>query len=73
MSNQNFATELAALLTNPDQYRTVPHRQIIAQNSQLYSILMSELHASLTNKQKDKLTRKVQGIIDDLEDLMDAL
>ncbi|MDM7861011.1 DUF6279 family lipoprotein [Alteromonas sp. ASW11-36] len=68
-SNPNFVAELTELMVNPDVYRTDQHVQTIERNRLLYATMVSELHTTLTDKQKRKLMKEMNAIIEDLEDL----
>lgn len=68
-SNPNFVQDLTDLMVNPDVYRTEQHVQTIERNRLLYATMVSELHTTLTDKQKRKLTKEMNAIIEDIEDL----
>ena len=69
-SNPNFVADLTDLMLNPDAYRSEEYQAITAQNRLLMATMLSEIHTTLTDKQKRKLSKEISAIIDDLEDLM---
>lgn len=69
-SNPAFVEQLTDLMLNPQAFRTERHQQIIEQNRLLYATMIAEIHSTLTDKQKRKLSKEISAIIDDLEDLM---
>ena len=71
-TNPNFVEELTALINNPDVYRSEEHNRLADENSLLYATMLVELQSMLTAKQKRRLNKEVDAIIDDLEDLMDV-
>ena len=71
-NNPTFVEELTTLMSNPDVYRSEEHIRLGEENALLYATMLSELQGTLTDKQKRRLNREVDGIIEDIEDLMDA-
>lgn len=71
-NNPKFVEQLKDLMTNPDVYRSPEHVRIGDENSLLYATMLSELQASLTDKQKRKLNKELDDIIEDIEDLMEG-
>ncbi|WP_100641580.1 DUF6279 family lipoprotein [Alteromonas facilis] len=68
--NPDFVSQLTELMLNPDVYRSEKHKETQAHNRLLYTTMISEIHSTLTNKQKRKLEEEISAIIADLEDLM---
>lgn len=69
-TNPEFVSELTALMLDPDAYRSEQYVAITEQNRLLMATMLSEIHSTLTDKQKRKLSKEISAIIDDLEDLM---
>lgn len=70
-SNPDFTRDLMKVMNNPDDYRSESYLQKREQNRALYASMASELAQTLTSDQKRKLLKKIQDIIDDLNDLVD--
>lgn len=71
-NNPAFVEELTNLMTNPDVYRSPEHIRIGDENSLVYATMLSKLQASLTEKQKRKLNKEIDDIVEDLEDLIEG-
>ena len=69
--NRNFAPSFLQLLTDPERLRSPELKQILAANRHLMAQLMTELHASLTAKQKRRLNHKLNDLIEDLNELQE--
>ncbi|WP_414827527.1 DUF6279 family lipoprotein [Alteromonas sp. H39] len=70
-SNPDFTQDLMRIMNNPDVYRSDAYLQKREQNRRLYASMAAELSETLTSDQKRKLLKKIQDIIDDLNDLVD--
>lgn len=69
--NPQFVTDLNALIQNPDAYRGEQYQVERRFNRVEFGRMLSEVSTTLTNKQKDKLIDELDGIIADLNDLME--
>ena len=73
-SRQNteaFQQKLTHLLTHPDDYRTEEYLARRKANREAYLSLADELVKTMTAKQKSHLLKKLNKIIDDINDLQD--
>ncbi|MBT0587188.1 DUF6279 family lipoprotein [Alteromonas oceanisediminis] len=68
--SSNFVAQLTALMTNPDVYRSAEYVALSEQNRSHFVNMIAELHGTLTDKQKRKLNKQIDDIIEDLTDLM---
>jgi hypothetical protein len=57
------------LLANPDQLRPASYRSVIEKNKRRVMQLLFELNETLTNQQRSKLVKKLEGFIEDFRDL----
>ena len=62
---------LMVLFANPDQLRSVSYRRVIEKNKRLTMQLLFDLNQTLTNQQRSKLVKKLNGFIEDFRDLSD--
>ncbi|WDE10604.1 DUF6279 family lipoprotein [Thalassomonas haliotis] len=69
--SRDFKTLFLKLLTAPESFKSPELIQVSAANRQLRAQLMSDLHASLTAKQKKRLNRKLDDLIADLAELQE--
>lgn len=68
-SNPNFEQDLLNLMSNPESHR---HAELVEKNDAnnvLYSQMVVEFGATLSQKQKKRLLRKIDGYIEDFEEL----
>lgn len=68
-SDPEFKTKLLAVMSDPESYR---HQTLIENsehNGKVYTAMVVELSQQLTSKQKKRLLRKLDGYIEDFEDL----
>lgn len=56
---ERFRRELYALFVTPENYWTEDYRQLIDQHSRKTTQLLSELHGSMTEKQRNKLDKSL--------------
>ena len=71
-NNPEFVEQLTQLIKNPDGHRSSEHNRVSNQNSLIYATMLSELQASMSDKQRRRLNKKIDQFVDDLEDLIDA-
>ncbi len=64
-----FQQQLQSLMLNPEQYRTQVFVENMEYNRETYAALISELSATLSAKQKARLLRELDGLIEDLQEL----
>ncbi|WDD97848.1 DUF6279 family lipoprotein [Thalassomonas actiniarum] len=69
--SQDFKPLFLQLLTEPERFRPPELTRTWAVNRQLRAQLMSDLHASLTVKQKRRLNHKLTDLIEDLTELQE--
>lgn len=69
--NASFIDDLHELMNNPEAYRHAELRHNSEQNRLLYAEMLAEISQTLTSKQKQRLLRKIDNLIDDLQDLID--
>jgi hypothetical protein len=67
----DFQTKLLDLIAHPEDYQDAAFRQKSALNRQLYSELLAALSQSLSQKQRAKVIKELQDIIDDITDLIE--
>lgn len=67
----DFQTKLIDLMAHPENYQAAAFRQKSALNRQLYSELLAVLSQSLSQKQRAKVIKELQDIIDDITDLIE--
>lgn len=68
-SDPEFKSKLLAIMSDPESYR---HQSLIENsehNGEIYTAMVVELSQQLTQKQKKRLLRKLDGYIEDFEDL----
>lgn len=70
-SQDAMITQMTALMSNPDQYRSAALTFARDHNKQALAKMISELAPTLSDKQKSRLINKVDDIIEDLRVLMD--
>lgn len=70
-NNQNFSAELLVLMTQPETYRHTELTENSDHNRALYAQLLADISATLNAKQKKRVFRKIDNLIDDLQDLID--
>jgi len=68
---QQLEQNLTVLFANPDQLRSASYRRVIEKNKRLVMQLLFNLNQTLTNQQRSKLVKKLNGFIDDFRDLSD--
>ena len=68
---QQLEKNLMVLFANPDQLRSVSYRRVIEKNKRLTMQLLFDLNQTLTNQQRSKLVKKLNGFIEDFRDLSD--
>lgn len=66
---QQLEQVLMILFANPDQLWSDQYRQLIETNQRLVIKLLFEMNQTLTDKQREKLIRKLNSFIKDLRDL----
>jgi phage terminase small subunit len=66
---QQLEKNLMVLLANPDQLRPASYRSVIEKNKRRVMQLLFELNETLTNQQRSKLVKKLEGFIEDFRDL----
>ena len=66
---QQLEQVLMILFANPDQLWSDQYRQLIETNQRLVIKLLFEMNQTLTDKQREKLIRKLNSFIRDLRDL----
>ena len=59
------------LLANPDKLRSAAYQRVIEKNKHLVMQLLFDLNQTLTNQQRTKLIKKLDGFIEDFRDLSD--
>lgn len=67
----DFQPKLLEVMLQPENYQDTAFRQKSAFNSQVYSELLAALSQSLSKKQRTKAIKELQGIIDDINDLIE--
>ena len=70
-TNPNFRQEVLYMINNPDDYRSPEYVEYRDVNREQFLALLSEIAPTLTEKQKTKLIKEIDDIIDDLDDLME--
>ena len=68
---QLLEKNLMVLFANPDQLRSASYRRVIEKNKRLTMQLLFDLNQTLTNQQRSKLVKKLNGFIEDFRDLSD--
>ena len=68
---QLLEKNLMVLFANPDQLRSASYRRVIEKNKRLIMQLLFDLNQTLTNQQRSKLVKKLNGFIVDFRDLSD--
>ena len=68
---QLLEKNLMVLFANPDQLRSASYRRVIEKNKRLTMQLLFDLNLTLTNQQRSKLVKKLNGFIEDFRDLSD--
>ena len=71
-SNANFEQDLVYLLTHTDEFRGEKYIADSDHNRALYTAMMSDVLPTLSSKQKRKLIKQIQDMIEDFEDLSEA-
>jgi hypothetical protein len=71
-SKSEFVEQLTQLIKNPDVHRSSEHNRVSNQNSLIYATMLSELQASMSDKQRRRLNKKIDQFVDDLDDLIGA-
>jgi hypothetical protein len=66
---QQLEKNLMVLLANPDQLRPASYRSVIEKNKRRVMQLLFDLNETLTNQQRSKLVKKLEGFIEDFRDL----
>ena len=66
---QQLEKNLMVLFANPDQLRPPSYRRVIEKNKHLVMQLLFDLHQTLTNQQRSKLVKKLNGFIKDFREL----
>ncbi|XOV78310.1 MAG: DUF6279 family lipoprotein [Aestuariibacter sp.] len=69
--NPEFTTELLQLMTNPEQYRHDTLNNNSDNNRRHYASFLADISATLTPKQEKRIFRKIDNLIEDLQDLID--
>lgn len=67
--NPLFVEEFSALLNAPEQFQHAIYQQNAQHNRQVFAQLIADVNAILTEKQKLRLFRKIDGYIEDLNEL----
>jgi hypothetical protein len=68
---QQLEKNLMVLFAYPDQLRSASYRRVIDNNKRLVMQLLLDLNQTLTNPQRSKLVKKLNGYIEDFRDLSD--
>jgi hypothetical protein len=68
---QQLEKNLMLLLANRDQLRSASYRRVIEKNKHRVMQLLLDLNVTLTNQQRSKLVKKLEGFIEDFRDLSD--
>ena len=68
---QQLEKNLMVLFASPDQLRPASYRRVIDNNKRLVMQLLLDLNQTLTNPQRSKLVKKLNGYIEDFRDLSD--
>ncbi|MDC8830989.1 DUF6279 family lipoprotein [Alteromonas gilva] len=68
--NPLFRTELVALITRPEDFRSETYRTLRVENTRTYAKMAEQLFYTLDKKQKRKLIGEIDDMIEDLEYLM---
>ena len=69
-TNEHFVEDLTALLSNPEQYRSDDYLRKSEENKKVMMTLMSEIASTLTEKQRKYVIKKIDNLIDDIDNLM---
>ena len=70
-NKQQLEKNLMVLLANPDKLRSAAYQRVIEKNKHLVMQLLFDLNQTLTNQQRTKLIKKLDGFIEDFRDLSD--
>lgn len=70
-TNDNFSQQLLDLMMNPDMFRSQTYLESREKNRQHFIDILMEIAPTLSDKQKRRMIREIDGIIDDLDDLME--
>lgn len=68
-NKQQLEENLLVLFAYPDQLWSDQYRSVIEKNQHLVLTLLFDINQTLTDKQRDKLIRKLNSFIEDLRDL----
>lgn len=66
---KDFELQFAELITNPEQFRDLQYQQVIDQNNQVFIDILSYAFANMTDKQQRTFDRRINELIEDLEEL----
>lgn len=69
--NPEFSAELMALMLQPEQYRHEALVTNLENNRVFYASLMARISETLTEKQHKRLFRKLDNLIEDLQELIE--
>lgn len=68
--SDEFPQNVIALMQNPEAYQSAEYQRISETNRMRYAAMLSELESTLTKKQRRRLLREIDDVIDDLHDLI---
>lgn len=69
-SDPDFANKLTEIMRHPEAYQSPEYQDVSAYNRVLSTELTAELNLSFTPKQMRKLNKKIDDLLEDLEDLI---
>jgi hypothetical protein len=68
--NPEFEKQLLAMMLDTDSYRSEAYKQAREHNRKVFMSLLADIVPTVSDKQKQKLTDRIDDIISDLDDLM---
>lgn len=68
--NPNYKQELSQILFQPETFQSQAYRDTSDYNRRLFASLLADINLTLSPKQSAKLNRKIDGIVEDLDELI---
>ncbi|BFM48504.1 DUF6279 family lipoprotein [Marinomonas sp. THO17] len=69
--DENFSSQLSALIIDPNQYKTAEHTALSEQNKIQYAQMMADLNLTLSTKQKQKLDESLADLSQTIQALVE--
>lgn len=68
--NANYKQELSQILFQPETFQSQAYRDTSDYNRQLFAALLADINLTLSPKQSTKLNKKIDNIVEDLDELI---